>query len=215
MLTIALGALAGATVMAAPHVHGEGQLDVAMEADGAVMVLLSLPGDTAVGFEHAPRDAQQREQIESARAVLSDSTRWLGWPAAAGCSSSAAAEVTVPVVDGEDHHHDKEHGHGHDDHAHDGHDHDDHDHHKHVHGDSHDADEPGDAHDHHDYARHSENWVTEVQAQCSDPDALRSIDLGPLFKAFPSLEILRVQFIGAQGQGGAELSAGNSVLELP
>ena len=49
----------------AAHTHGQARLDIAQ--DGRALVLnLSLPLDTAVGFERAPRTAAERQRAEQA-----------------------------------------------------------------------------------------------------------------------------------------------------
>jgi len=41
---------------------------------------------------------------------------------------------------------------------------------------------------------------------CSNPQALDSISLAPLFKAFPGMQKIAVQLVGPNGQKGAELT---------
>ena len=105
----------------APHEHGVAELRVAIE--GAVVEIeFSSPLDNLVGFEHAPRTAQQRTALADATTALNDFERMFALPAAAGCVISAT-EFEHPFAAGRDRpaqgaQHDQHHG-GHDDkHAH-------------------------------------------------------------------------------------------------
>jgi hypothetical protein len=55
LLFIALLAVLPAAHAQHKHVHGEGQLDVAIEG-GKISLALELPLDAAVGFERAPKN---------------------------------------------------------------------------------------------------------------------------------------------------------------
>jgi|GEM_PF-2205249 len=45
------------------HVHGAAHLAIALEKNNKIALDLSMPGDTAVGFEHAPKNAEQTLKI--------------------------------------------------------------------------------------------------------------------------------------------------------
>jgi hypothetical protein len=45
---------------------------------------------------------------------------------------------------------------------------------------------------------------------CSDPQALDSVSLAPLFKAFPGMQKITVQLVGPNGQKGSELTPANA-----
>ena len=67
-------------------------------------------------------------------------------------------------------------------------------------------------HDHdHDHHEHGSAAHNDIQAHyrydCTDPDALRALDLRQLFEAFPGTERVEAQIIGPNGQQGAQLRA--------
>ncbi len=55
----------------APHVHGHAKANIAIES-GRVAVELIAPGADVVGFEHAPKTAEQKSAVEKARKALKD-----------------------------------------------------------------------------------------------------------------------------------------------
>jgi hypothetical protein len=76
------------------HVHGQAQLDIAV--DGPVLsVQLESPLDSVLGFEHRPRTAAQRQAADAALARLRDAASWLRPPAAAQCQ---VAETVVEAA---------------------------------------------------------------------------------------------------------------------
>ncbi len=94
-----------------PHVHGQAELQLAVEGT-TVAVALQAPGMGIVDFERAPATAAETTQLKAATALL-QSGRWLLLPAAAGCrlqSGSASADGFEPHADahsgeGGGHHH--------------------------------------------------------------------------------------------------------------
>ncbi|WP_313087014.1 DUF2796 domain-containing protein [Pseudomonas sp.] len=68
----------------------------------------------------------------------------------------------------------------------------------HDHGDAHDEDHEG---------QHSEIHA-HYHFDCAAPQALESLDLQALFKAFPGTQKIQAQLIGPNGQRGAQLNAG-------
>ena len=111
---------------APPHVHGVGTLQLVLE-ENSLSVELRLPAINAVGFEHAPNDAQQKAAVQNAVALLKDSGQILILPDKAQCKIESAM-VTSELLnhDNHDEAHDDDHDGAHDDHdgAH-GDDHDD------------------------------------------------------------------------------------------
>ncbi|GGJ09353.1 DUF2796 domain-containing protein [Halopseudomonas pertucinogena] len=69
----------------AAHQHGIGHLDLLLE-DRQLTLLLELPAADLVGFEHAPRTAEQRARLEQVRAALQDPQRLFELPGAAQCT---------------------------------------------------------------------------------------------------------------------------------
>lgn len=83
------------------HVHGEGQLDVAIEG-GKITLALSLPLDAAVGFERAPRNDKERAALADAVKALETAALYLPTPAAQ-CTLQSK-EVHVPFTGKDDKH---------------------------------------------------------------------------------------------------------------
>lgn len=164
-----------------PHVHGVGQMNLAVE-DKVVEIELTAPGMDLAGFEHAPRGEDDRRAVGAAVDKLKDAMGLFAFPAAAKCVLEEA-EVHSPLMEGaegQDHPgHEKEHAHdkGHD----------------------------------HEHAEHSE-FRAHYHFLCADPGMLSHIDIGGYFKAFPSARELEAKTITANGQGAAELTAGNARL---
>lgn len=52
------------------HVHGVGNLGIALEEDGRLEAELTTPGFNLFGFEHEPRDAGEARIVEDATAAL-------------------------------------------------------------------------------------------------------------------------------------------------
>jgi hypothetical protein len=112
-----------------PHVHGHGNLNIAVE-DKRVSMELEVPGMDIVGFEHDATTDDQKGAMEKAKAQLAQPLAVFKLPVAAGCTV-ADAKVELEA----EHHRD---GDGDDDHDHDkaageDHDHDGHEGHKQFH----------------------------------------------------------------------------------
>src|ERR1051325_6055596 len=111
-----------------PHVHGHGNLNIAVE-DKRVSMELEVPGMDIVGFEHDATTDDQKSAMEKAKAQLAQPLAVFKLPSAAGCTV-AEAKVAVEA----DHHHDgdadEDHDHDHDKAAGEDHDHDEHEGHK-------------------------------------------------------------------------------------
>jgi hypothetical protein len=89
-IAAALGVLFTAASLAAgaaehAHVHGVARLDVAIERE-RLTVQLSSPLDNLMGFEHAPRNADERKRADAAIAALRDAGRLLRPDPAGGCT---------------------------------------------------------------------------------------------------------------------------------
>ena len=97
------------------HVHGLAQMNVAF-ADGVLEIELIAPGANIVGFEHAPRGAEQRQAIERALTQLRRGERLFAPTAAAGCRLTGAEAATSAM---QSEHHGHDHGHNHE-HEHQG-----------------------------------------------------------------------------------------------
>ncbi|TXT24096.1 MAG: ABC-type metal ion transport system periplasmic component/surface adhesin [Rhodocyclaceae bacterium] len=84
---------------AAPaHVHGEARLEISIDGEQLVIALES-PLDSLLGFEHLPRDAGERQAVESMAAKLKEAGKVLVPSAAAQCASTGV-ELESPVLGG-------------------------------------------------------------------------------------------------------------------
>ncbi len=217
---VALGAGAAEEfVQHGTHVHGEALLNVVVDGSDVVIELES-PAANIIGFEHAPKNAEQEAAVETAMASLARGNDLFQWPSGGLCRlMGAAVESPFDEAQGEEGHGEKDHHHGgdHDEHHDDHHDEDHGDHHDDKHGDHHDKDH-GDDHGHDDdHAHHGEESHSDVRAEyrygCRRPDALSELKVA-LFEAFPGMERLRVQYIVNDSQGAAQLTPGKNVVEF-
>jgi len=72
----------------------------------------------------------------------------------------------------------------------------------HDHDHDHDHDEDGHSHQHADIE-------AEYEFNCTAPEQLKALDLSAFFKQFPGTEKFKVQFVGPNGQKGAEVTPAN------
>jgi hypothetical protein len=86
------------------HQHGVGLLDVEVE-NAEIEIELDVPMDSAVGFEHLPRNTSEKAALAKAEAVLRDAAALFKPTPAAGCTL-VSAKVELP--DGDDKHEDIE-----------------------------------------------------------------------------------------------------------
>ena len=76
------------------HEHGKLTLNVALEAD-TLTVELDSPAMNILGFEHAPRTADEKRAVEAAHTFLKAGSGMFGVPPAARCSL-AGVSLTLP-----------------------------------------------------------------------------------------------------------------------
>jgi Protein of unknown function (DUF2796) len=98
-----------------PHVHGHGDLDIAVENKRVSMELV-VPGMDIVGFEHAATTDEQKAVVEKAMAQLDNPLEVFKLPQAAGCTVADAKVAIEP-----EHRHDGDEDHDADHDAHAGH----------------------------------------------------------------------------------------------
>ncbi len=188
--------LAAAPALAhGPHEHGAARLDVAVE-DTIVEISLESPLANALPFEHAPRDAAQRQAVQNMATTLHKAENIFVFPAAAQCrikkvtlesealpeallKANAAAQPekaqtstqnapAAPSVEPKAHtDHDEDAGHD-------------------------------------EHAGHAD-LDASFTFECAQPDALHGMDVH-LFSAWPALHELRVQIVSPTGQHAAELN---------
>lgn len=185
------------------HVHGIGQLDIAVEGAEVVM-LLTAPAFDIVGFGHAAESDEDKATMEAALAVLADPLALFAPTAAAGCAVEHAKVERVAASE-------DDHDHGHDDaHSHDAHSHDDHGHeeaghdHDHDHGHDDHAEEAGGEH---------ADFTAEYHLECANPAELTGFET-VYFEAFERAKTLEVQIVTDSGSTAAELTADRPRLDL-
>jgi len=164
----------------APHENGAAQLHLAVEKS-EVEIELTLPGDDAVGFEHAAESAEDRRAVDAAMKTLRDGAALFLFPAAAGCKLE---KTEVNLLTGSKEHegeHEKEHG---KDHVH----------------------EKAEKHEHeHEHESGHTAFRAHYHFHCDAPAQARSVDLR-VFTAFPTLREVRALTLSAAGQGAMELT---------
>lgn len=220
--------VAPAAFGAGAHVHGQGQLDIAVD-DGRVELMLTAPlSDLDSGTDGSDEALAARFGVAElfvfadARCTLEGST-----VAVAQDEEDYFEETSTHEEDHEDHkggheehggdHHDAA-GHGHDDNHHhddDHHDvagHDDDDHHDDGHHevDHHDDGAHHDNEDEEDHSGHKDLRLTWVYRCSEDP---RGVDVA-LFDV-TQLETIKVQAVGASGATAASLTSSERVVALP
>ncbi|MRI32240.1 hypothetical protein EOPP23_04435 [Endozoicomonas sp. OPT23] len=206
---ISTAASAEGTRHADAHIHGEGQLNFAIDGRD-IHLELEVPANDILGFESITTDQQKAQLKEALKALESDSL-WQ-FTEAAQCQLIAANALS-----GEEHEEEGEH-------------HDDHDKHHEKHDDHHEKHESGDHDKHHDEdhkdehdKHHSENHDDEHEEhhgeegsahldisatyhyRCDKPQAVNSLKT-TLFTRFKNSEELAVQGFTDRGQVSLELT---------
>lgn len=103
---------------AAAHQHGVGALDIVID-DKQLLLELTTPAGDLLGFEHAPHNQAQRDQLDSLMSTLRQPEKLFALPAAAQCSLESvelhSPLFALPEHSGDDAHAEHEHHHGHND----------------------------------------------------------------------------------------------------
>jgi len=167
------------------HVHGLAALNLALEGR-EVHIELDSPAANIVGFEHAPASESDHAALDQAVAVLKDGDRLFRFNDEAGCRMENA-KVSSELLEEE-----------HEKHEHEGH------------AEEH-ADEQHE-HEHEEGGTHSDIEVA-YHFECSAPGALKQLTV-ELFKAFPGMHELEVQYVIESKQGAAELTARNHLVKF-
>lgn len=167
------------------HEHGVSQLDAVLEGN-TLELSLTGPAHNFVGFEHAPQTDAQRKAIQQARDTLKNGAALFVIAPAAGCSLD---DADIDAEHGAAS--DKDHGKSH---AHD-------------HGHAHDHADDDEAHAHRDYR-------AEYRFTCTQPAALKTIDVG-VFRAFDQTTEIRLQLAAPGAQSGGTLTPQDHVITLP
>lgn len=186
---------AAPTLAHGPHEHGAARLDVAVE-DNIVEINLESPLANALPFEHAPRDAAQRQAVQNMAATLHKAENIFVFSAAAQCrikkvtlESEALPEALLKANTAAQPEQTQTSKHN---------------------ASAVPAVEPKGHADHDEYAGHDDHGGhADLDAsftfECVQADALHGMDVH-LFSAWPALHELRVQIVSPTGQHAAELN---------
>ena len=216
ILILVTCSLEASAVAQSTHVHGQGQVGMAIDQNLISMTLES-PGADIVGFEHEARTAEEKTTVTEALKHLSDPMFVIQLPANASCKVvQASSEVTSE--NGDESHADHE---EHEEHAdHDDHEkHEDHDEHEeHADHDDHEKHEDHDEHEEHaDHEEHENeahgSFIAEYQLECATIAAIDSIKF-VYFDHFRNAQSLIVVLIDKNGQHRHEISRDNPILYL-
>jgi hypothetical protein len=194
-ITIAAGLLVATPALAeehrelGPHVHGHGNLNIAIEGSKLSMEL-EAPGMDIVGFEHAAMSDADKATVDKATKLLETPLALFKLPAAAGCKVTEAKVIVEP-----------EHEHGDDDHDHDQ------DAAEAKDGD-HDKDEPG----HDEHAGHNQFHVTYA-LDCAKPAEIASITFD-YFQSFAGAHDLTVNVVTAKAQNTYQVNRDKPTVDL-
>lgn len=170
------------------HVHGQGNLNIAVEGQ-RVSMELSVPGADIVGFEHEASTDEQKAALKTAKEKLADALSLFRLSGEAGCKV-AEAKITFETEEDGDH---KDH-HEHTDKGEAGHD----DAHKHEdHAKEHDHDH--DHADHNDEHAHHAEFRAAYDIKCETPAALAGIAFD-YFDVFKNAQRLEVNVVTDKGQ---------------
>lgn len=168
-----------------PHEHGVARLNAVLDGSSLALELES-PAMNIVGFEHAANSDADKTTLAAARATLQKPLWLFNLPAAAKCN---VADQGVESALFTDQPVSELEG-----------DDDDDDH----------ADKPG--------ATEAEHHHADIDAHytltCSNPGALKSLDLTRFFSTFPATRKIQAQLIGPNGQQGADVLPDDAHLSL-
>ena len=78
------------------HVHGQSRLEIAVEGKQLTLRFES-PLDNLTGFEHAPRNEQERQILDKAVNILRQASQVFVQPSAAACTTRSV-ELSSPVL---------------------------------------------------------------------------------------------------------------------
>ena len=170
---------------AGAHQHGVAEIGAALDG-GKLAIEFKSPAANLVGFEHQPKNDDQKKAIENAMIVLKNGKSLFVMDANAQCVMTAAT-VTSPFKEEAAEH--------------------DHDHDKHDHGD-HDDHGAKEGHD----ETHSD-FSARYLFECASPEKMAMMRVG-LFDIFPAIEKIDAVYLGDNVQLGAELTPNNADFNL-
>lgn len=193
------------------HEHGHVEFNIAQDGKD-LLVEITAPGADVVGFEHAPENAEQEQQLKQAVAKLEDTSSLFTINSQAECD---IADVHVEHTLGGAH--DEHEGHDHDEHKdHDHSDHDEHEHHDdhadHANHDDHDDHEGHEGHDHDAHSSHGE-FSAQYRFNCEKVSELSTIKTA-WFNQFPNTESVSVNLFTDTTQSATSLNKDNAEIVI-
>ena len=176
------------------HLHGVAELTVALE-ENAIEMMFTAPAASVVGFESEAASSEQVKAVEDARLVLRDPFRLVTFVGKKCDLIQAVVDLTAISSSQKDEHDD--HDEGHDDHE-EGHD---------------DHEEGHDDHDSADGEESHSDIIAKYEFECSSDGQLKKLEFGPDELLF-GLDKVNVMWVSESGQGAAEVTADQLVVEL-
>ena len=178
------------------HQHGSANLDIVVDAD-KIYLSFESPAANLIGFEHEPKNDEQKSLIDTTVQHLKNSGNVLSIAESAVCNlvkSDAEWHLQSEHADEhkKDHDHDEGHSEGHDEHE----EHAAHEHHE----------------EHESEAVHSE-FHAEYEIGCSNIEKVSEIEV-ILFSQFKNLEKIHVQASLPKTQTGMTMTSDNNILQI-
>ncbi|WP_329347130.1 zinc uptake protein ZrgA [Vibrio natriegens] len=192
------------------HEHGHVEFNIAQDGKD-LLVEITAPGADVVGFEHAPENAEQEQQLKQAVAKLEDTSSLFTINSQAECDiADVHVEHTLGGAHDEHEGHDKDHDHSdHDEHEH----HDDHaDHANHDDHDDHEGHEGHEGHDHDAHSSHGE-FSAQYRFNCEKVSELSTIKTA-WFNQFPNTESVSVNLFTDTTQSATSLNKDNAEIVI-
>ena len=176
------------------HLHGVAELTVAVE-ENAIAMMFTAPAASVVGFESEAASSEQLKAVEDARLVLRDPFRLVTFVGKECDLVQAVVDLTAISNSQKDEH--EAHDEGHDDHD-----------------EGHEAhDEGHDDHDSTDGEESHSDIIAKYEFECSSDGQLKKLKFGPDELLF-GLDKVNVMWVSESGQGAAEVTADQLVVEL-
>ncbi|MGF1902220.1 zinc uptake protein ZrgA [Aliivibrio sifiae] len=158
------------------HVHGVIEANIAQDGEH-LLFEVTAPGADVVGFEHAPKNEEQKQTLSQAVKTLNNPNVIFTLPKDAKCTLEEV-HVSHNLTNGDDEHHDHDHDHDHD--QHDG------EHHK-------------------EHSKHGE-FNAQYEYHCEAISKLNQIET-QWFMHFTHSQKMTVQYLGDSGQKATTLTA--------
>ena len=205
------------------HEHGVAEMNIVWEKETLNIELLS-PAYNITGFEYQPASHEQEELIEQIEKKLNTPNGLFEFE---GASCKAInTKIESPFEDHEDH--EAKAKDDHEEHEHEEQKHAKHEEHgtkdKHDdHNDEHKDHESQEKHaDHDDHDEHAEDEKSSTHSEysisyefsCTNSKAVLSVNASNLFKHFPQLEKVKVQWLSSTQQSSSVLSKKNNTVTL-